>query len=119
MAHPFAILIRRIIWILVALTLILFAVSNRHIVEISLLPFQYAVTIPVWGVLFLGIFIGLLISAFVTGWFRLKSFTKRRKAERRVDELDAQVNALAEDTHKLKAAKAHEEASGGLLTKND
>lgn len=119
MARPFATLIRRLLWLSVGVTLIIFAVNNRQITEISLFPLPYGIAIPVWGVLFAGIFIGLSISAFVTGWIRLQGFTKRRQAERRADYLDSQVAAMAEDTHKLKAAKAHSDASDIAVSKND
>lgn len=111
MAHSIAILIRRLLWLVGGIALVIFAVSNRQIIEISIAPLPYALSVPVWGVLFAGIFIGLIVSAFVTGWLRLQSFTKRRKAERRADYLDSQMSAMAEDTHKLKAEKAHKDVS--------
>lgn len=111
MARSFAMLIRRIVWLVLGIALIIFAINNRQITEISLAPLPYALPVPVWTVLFAGIFIGLVIAALVTGWLRLKGFTERRKAERRADYLDSQVTAMAEDTHKLKAEKAHKEAS--------
>ncbi len=119
MARSFAILIRRLLWLIVGIALIVFAVSNRQITEISFAPLPYSILIPIWAVLFAGIFIGLIISAFVTGWLRLEGFTKRRKAERRADYLDSQMSAMAEDTHKIKAAKAHEDASDIAISKND
>lgn len=118
MAHSLATLIRRLIWLLIGLALIVFAVSNRHITEISFSPVPYGVKVPVWAVLFTGIFIGLLIASFVTGWLRLKGFTARRKAERRAEEMGAQMSAMAEDSHKIKAAHAHEQASSETLLKN-
>ncbi len=119
MAHSFAILIRRLLWLIVGVALIIFAVNNRQITEISFAPLPYGIPAPIWAVLFAGIFIGLIISAFVTGWLRLQGFTKRRKAERRADYLDGQMAAMAEDTHKIKAAKAHENASEIVISKND
>lgn len=119
MARSFAILIRRLMWLIIGVGLVIFAVNNRQVTEISFNPLPYAVPIPIWGVLFAGIFIGLIVSAFVTGWLRLQGFTKRRQAERRADYLDSQMAAMAEDTHKLKAEKAHKDASETALSKND
>ena len=111
MANSFGIVIRRIFWFVLALLLILFAVSNRQNVVLSLEPFgALGEPVPVFLVLFLGIFIGLLIAGGVTGWLRLKGFARRRKAERRAGHLEDQVSALAEDVHKAHAVSAHETA---------
>jgi uncharacterized integral membrane protein len=106
-------LIRRIFWILLGIFLIFFAVSNRTRVTLSFEPFGTAGNIPVFLVLFAGIFIGLILAAGVTGWLRLKGFTRRRQAERRASSLEQQVSTLSEDVHKAHAAEAHEAARDG------
>ena len=111
MVRPLAILIRRLLWISIGVALVVFAVNNRVITEISLSPLPFSLSLPLWGLLFAGIFIGLIIAATVTGWIRLQGFTQRRKAERRAVYLDKQVTALAEDAHQGRAAKAHNAAS--------
>lgn len=111
MASSLAILIRRLFWIITGVALVIFAVNNRQITEISLAPMPFSISMPVWGLVFIGIFIGLIVSATVTGWIRLKGFTKRRKAERRADYLDGQMAAMTEDAHHGRAAKAHQAAS--------
>ncbi|WP_262692597.1 hypothetical protein [Kordiimonas aestuarii] len=111
MAQSLGSLIRRIFWFALAVLLILFAISNRQNVVLSLEPFGALMApVPVYGVLFLGIFIGLLIAGSVTGWLRLKGFARRRKAERRAGQLEVQVSALSEDVHKAHAKDAHETA---------
>jgi len=111
MAKSLSQLIRRLIWILIGLALIFFAVNNRSQVELSFEPLAGNYLIPVWWVLFAGIFIGLMVAAAVTSWLRLEGFTKRRKAERRADYLNNQMAAMAEDAHEGKAHRAHSAAS--------
>lgn len=112
MAQSLGSLIRRVFWFALALLLILFSISNRQHVVLSLEPFGALMApVPVYLVLFLGIFIGLVIAGGVTGWLRLKGFARRRKAERRADYLEGQVSSLSEDVHKAKATRAHETVS--------
>jgi uncharacterized integral membrane protein len=111
MAKSFSRLIRRLVWILIGLSLIFFAVNNRTGVELSFEPLAGRYFIPVWWVLFAGIFLGIGVSAAVTSWLRLEGFTKRRKAERRADYLDAQMALMAEDAHEGRAQRAHKAAS--------
>lgn len=113
MAQSLSRLIRRILWVLLGVVLIFFAVKNRHAVEISFDPFLGPFHVKLWIVLFAGIFIGLMVSAAVTGWLRLESFAKRRKAERRADYLGEQMAAMAEDAHAGRAHKAHTTAGDG------
>ena len=114
MAKSFSRLIRRLSWILIGLGLIFFAVNNRGAVELSFAPLAGGYLIPIWWVLFAGIFIGLLVSAAVTSWLRLEGFAKRRKAERRADYLDGQMEAMAEDAYEGKAHRAHSAASENI-----
>jgi len=106
-------LIRRAAWIFLGLALIFFAVKNRDSVPVSFEPLLGIYDVPVWVLLFAGIFIGLAVSAAVTSWLRLEGFTKRRKAERRADYLDNQMALMAEDAHKGRAVHAHAAASEG------
>lgn len=103
--------IRRVLWAIFALALIAFAVENRQLVVLSLGPFGQLTNIPIFLLLFLGIFIGLLTAGAVTGWFRLKGFTQRRQAERRVQSLEEQMSAMAEDAHQHRADQAHTRAA--------
>ncbi len=103
--------IRRLIWVLIGLFLVFFAVHNRGAVEISFDPIAGRYLLPVWWILFAGIFIGIFVSAAVTSWLRLEGFAKRRKAERRAVYLDEQMALMAEDAHQGKAQRAHKAAS--------
>lgn len=109
---------RRLLWVAFAVLLIFFAVNNRQNVVISLEPFGYLAPVPAFWLIFIGIFIGLIAAAAVTGWLRLQGFTKRRKAERRADYLEGQVSALAEDAHLHRAEKAHNAASENTMITN-
>lgn len=110
--------LRRILWGALALFLILFAINNRESVVLSFEPIGYIGPMPLFVLLFVGIFIGLLAAAGVTGWLRLQGFTRRRKAERRADQLEEQVTALSEDAHQHRANKAHAAASDTMRIGN-
>jgi len=111
MAKSFSLLIRRLIWILIGLFLVFFSVNNRSDVILSFEPMAGSYAVPIWWVLFAGIFIGIGVTAMVASWLRLKGFALRRKAERRVDYLGQQMAAMAEDAHEGRAHKAHSAAS--------
>lgn len=123
MAKSLSRLIRRLIWILIGLSLVFFAVNNRGDVSLSLEPLAGSYNIPVWWVLFAGIFIGIAVTSAVASWLRLEGFARRRKAERRADYLDSQMASMAEDAHEGRAHRAHQAASenadAGVLAKPD
>ncbi len=121
MGKSFMVLIRRFLWLCLGVLLVVFAVNNRGAIPLSFEPFGLSFSIPIYLVLFAGIFLGLFISAFVTGWLRLESFTKRRKAERRADYLGEQMSSMAEDAYKTRSDRAHETAKtgGDMLAKTD
>lgn len=111
MLKSFWTICRRLLWLVFALVLILFAINNRQPITLSVEPLGFLPAMPAYLLLFFGIFIGVIAAAGVTGWLRLQGFAKRRKAERRTDYLEGQVSALAEDAHQHRATKAHSAAS--------
>ncbi|WP_308911172.1 LapA family protein [Pseudokordiimonas caeni] len=99
----FIALLRRLFWGILAVLLVFFAVNNRAPVTIAFEPFPFTVTMPLWLVLFVGIFVGLAVAGMVTSWLRLKGFTARRKAERRAKSLEgemADLTARAQDAER-------------------
>jgi uncharacterized membrane protein YciS (DUF1049 family) len=105
-------LLRGIFWFLIAISLIFFSVNNRHDAGLKLDPlFADVAPIPVYIILFAGIFIGILITGMSLSWLRLKGFTRRRKVERTASQLEEQVTTLSEDLHKNKAEQAHSNKS--------
>ncbi|MFC3052170.1 hypothetical protein [Kordiimonas pumila] len=119
MFNSFLLLIRSLVWIGAGLLLVLFALNNRSTITVSLEPIYPAIAMPMWGLLFVGIFIGLLITAVVTGILRLKAFVRRRQAERTAADLSKQVAAIAEDAHLVRAERAHNAArETAALAKN-
>lgn len=103
--------LRRLSWFVFGVLLVFFSINNRQEITISLEPLGYLPSVPVYWLLFLGIFIGLAAASVVTGWLRLQGFAERRKAQRRSQYLEGQVSALSEDAHKHRAQQAHETAS--------
>lgn len=102
---------RRLAWFAFAVLIVVFSIFNRGGVDLSLGPIGSIAGFPVYLVFFLGIFVGLVTAATVSGWLRLQGFAERRKAERRSRYLEGQVSALSEDAHKQRARRAHETAS--------
>ncbi|UTW55283.1 hypothetical protein [Kordiimonas sp. SCSIO 12610] len=100
---------RFLFWLSLAVILVIFSVNNRHDADLSFDPlFSNLPPIPVYMVLFAGIFIGITITGLSLNWLRLKGFTKRRQAERAASTLEDQVSTLSEDLHNSKAKLAHE-----------
>lgn len=102
---------RLLFWIVgvpVALVLIAFAVANRHFVEVSLDPLSQqdpwaALSLPLWTVLYSGIFFGLVVG-WIGAW--LKQGKWRRAARQSRGEL---ASARSE------AARLRREQTGGLV----
>lgn len=105
-------IVRRLFWALFSLALIWLAVANRHGVTVSVAPLDIPeFNMPLYLIFFVGILVGLILAAGVTGWLRLRAFTKRRKVERRADRLTEQVSELSEQRHRDHAEIAHKAAS--------
>lgn len=104
--------LKKLFWLLFSVVLIWLSVANRAAVDIALTPFNYAVRdVPLFLIFFTGILVGLVLAAAVTGWLRLRAFTRHRKTERRADFLSEQVSELAETKHKDQAEIAHRAAT--------
>ena len=95
-------LLLNLFWALTTVGLLFFSVNNRQAVDLSFAPFDFVLPVPVFLVLFLGIFIGLCVAGSMSTYQRLQSFTKRRKAERHAAEMEKQVESLAEDAYKAR-----------------
>ncbi len=102
-------------WIVTALFLVVFSVSNRTIIDLSFEPFEFVLPIPTYQILFFGIFIGILITGTSLSWLRLQGFARRRKAERQATNLEAQVSSLSEDLHQKQADEAHRDKGEDAL----
>lgn len=101
--------IRFILWGLMGLFLIWFAISNRTPVMLGLSWTTLFVEATVYSVFFAGILFGLVIAGTVTGWLRLKGFAARRQAERRAKALENDLDTLAEAAHTTVQDARHSE----------
>ncbi|WP_374762983.1 hypothetical protein [Yunchengibacter salinarum] len=112
MAGTFTVMMRRLGWLVLGVALVAFSVVNREAVPLAI-PFVGSLAVPLFLIFYAGIFFGLLVAGLITGWLRLKGFTRRRQAERRARHLEKQVGDLSEDAHRFRAAQAHARASDG------
>jgi uncharacterized integral membrane protein len=102
---------RLLSWIVglpVALVLIAFAVANRHVVDVSFDPLSQqdpwaSLSVPLWTVLFFGIFCGLVVG-WIGAW--LKQGKWRRAARQARGELA---------TTQSEAARMRREQTGSLV----
>ena len=102
---------RLLFWIVglpVAVVLIAFAVANRHFVRVSLDPLSQqepwlSMSVPLWAVLFFGIFCGLVVG-WIGAWFKQR---KWRRAARQAS------RDLASE--RSEAARLRREQTGGLV----
>ncbi len=100
-------------WVLagvVALVLMLFAVSNREVVTIELWPLPVEGSMPLYLAILLILLIGILLGA-VAAWISAGRWRREtRRLRRRVDALERELGAtqakLAADNMALTPAKA-------------
>lgn len=98
---------KRLRWLItvpLALILIVFAVNNRHIVEVSLWPLDFIVRWPLFVFVYIGVVAGFLAGA-VIAWASAAQ-RHRRARHRRVDK-----NAQASATQRIDNPKSSEGAS--------
>lgn len=103
------------IWV-VALLLVLFVVSNRHAVSVSLYPTNLSLDVPLYLVFFMGLFLGLLLSGFVLMLRRVNAATKIYLANKENARLKSKVvdmekaldepSSNVEDNEQLSLAKS-------------
>lgn len=101
--------LKRILTILFALVIITLSVFNRQTVELVWSMGGDSLSVPLYLVLFLGIFVGLVTVVLTTSWKRLKNFASKRQADRRVVALEQQVANLNEELGQLKGQAAHDQ----------
>lgn len=97
-------------WLLV-LVLVVFSVSNRGAVTISIFPLPYEVTVPIYLVFFGGLFMGFLLAGFVALWRSAMVGAERRRARRERSELARKVDSLEDEA--AAQPSAGDEGAGG------
>ncbi|PTV97725.1 uncharacterized protein DUF1049 [Rhodobacter aestuarii] len=99
-------LIRYLFLLVLAVVLVVLAMSNRAIVALQLLPAEaetylgmnWRVDVPLYLVIFAGLGVGLLVG-FFWEFFRERSFRKTaRKATKRAQNLERELGRLKEKT---------------------
>jgi len=86
-----------------ALVLIAFAVANRHVVEVSFDPLSQqdpwaSLAVPLWAVLFFGIFCGLVVG-WIGAWLKQGKWRRAARAAKR--DLAHSTRLRREQTGKL------------------
>jgi uncharacterized integral membrane protein len=87
--------VKRLRWLItapLALILIVFAVNNRHPVDVSLWPFDFIVRLPLFVFVYIGVVAGFLAGA-VVAW--ASTAQRHRRARRRRADKDVQGAATA------------------------
>lgn len=77
-----------------AIIIITLSVMNREDVTLIWSLQGNMISVPLYAVMFVGVFLGLLAALWGTGWARLKEITGRRQADRRVAALETEVASL-------------------------
>lgn len=92
--------------VLVAVGLIVFSVVNRQAVDVDFFPLPYQATLPLFVVLFAGIFIGLAAAGLATLLGRMRRAARTRSAEKRAASLEQQMRGLEQDLDRTAGASA-------------
>ena len=101
-----------LLWLLLLpLTIIFvaFAVANRHFVTLSLDPTPLSIEAPLYGLVFAGIFVGLVAGGLIA-WLRAGRVRRRLRAEQRT------VRRLEGEISRADAATAS--ATASVVTEN-
>jgi hypothetical protein len=98
-----------ILMVVVAAVLVAYAIANRSPVTVSFDPFDpgapaYVVTLPLWGLSFTILILGVVVGAIV-GWF---TQGKRRRYRRR---LESELNRVRAELDRALREKATQEAA--------
>jgi uncharacterized integral membrane protein len=86
--------IRSIPFIIITLVFVAFIVANRHDVMVSFAPMDYSTNLPLYIVLFAGIFIGFLFAGWVGVIKRLQGAMERHGLKKESGRLKQQVENL-------------------------
>ena len=106
-------LLRLIVAIAALAIIIAFAIANRAVVEVGLVPFPTTIELPVYGVFLLGLVVGVLaggIGVWIGGHARRR---EARKARNRAWALENQLNVLKREADREQARRY---AAGRELT---
>jgi hypothetical protein len=98
-------LLRLIIAIAALVVIIAFAIANRGVVQVGLLPFPTTIELPVYGVFLFGLVVGVLVGG-IGVW--LGGHAKRRearKARNRAWALENQLNVLKREADREQAKR--------------
>ena len=104
---------KRFSWILtlpLSLIVIVFALSNRDSVAISLWPFELTQPVPLFLVMLSALFVGMLTGGSIAWLAQGRKRRDRRRARREAKDLSAEVARLRSQ---LESASRKNEKSGG------
>lgn len=89
-------------WAVVAIAIglcVLVALANTLVVPFSLEPLPLDIEIPVFGIVFISFFFGLLVGALFLAINKLRSRRQIRLLNKRITELEDQLYDSHEDAH--------------------
>jgi lipopolysaccharide assembly protein A len=99
-------LLRLIIGIVALVVIIAFAIANRGVVQVGLVPFPTTIELPVYGVFLFGLVVGVLVGG-IGVW--LGGHAKRRdarKLRRRAWALENQLNVQKREADREQARRS-------------
>jgi uncharacterized integral membrane protein len=102
-------LLRGLLAILGAVVLVAFAVGNRGLVSVSLWPTPFALELPLWVVLMLGLFAGAVLgglASWLGGWRRRAEAGRWRRRAERLEREQAARKREEEQALRARAAAA-------------
>ena len=98
-------LIRLIVAILVLAVIVIFAIANREIVEVSYAPLPVTMELPLYGVFLIGLVFGVLIGGFSVWFSYLAKARQARKLRNKVWALENQLNLIRQEEEKARAER--------------
>ena len=86
-------IVNRAVFLVVAILLILFAVSNRETVSVGFWPLPFLADVPLYLLCFLSLLIGALIGSAVTWTAGHRNRRELRACRRRIEVLERELTA--------------------------
>jgi len=84
-------LIRLVLFLILAIVGISVAISNRQPVDLALEPIPFAISVPLYWIIFASLFAGILIGAFTMWWRDGRVRRRARRAESQARTLEKEL----------------------------
>jgi lipopolysaccharide assembly protein A len=95
---------------------VIFAISNRDLIDLQFWPFPYALPVQTGLAVLLPAFITFLLGGIWVSFGKTKLWSRARQAEKRIVQLEATLQDIEEQLQQTEARNRNEAPNGQALT---